>query len=130
MLAVVFTVSTGMGFVEHSCQMKGEKAISFSKTKSCCDSKKACHKATPEEQTNIKKSPCCQDKTVYVHIDFANYAQKINKFVNNTLATLVHNLVTVVKSFLHKEETACHYTNTSPPQTGRDTLTKKCTLQI
>ncbi len=129
MLGVIFTVSTGMGFVEHSCQMKTEKVIAFAKKKSCCDSKKSCHKGTSSSRTTVKKSACCEDKTVYVHVDLASYSQKIQKFLSHAFTAIVQHFLVLIRPFQNKQE-ACEYTNTSPPQTGRDTLIQKRTLQI
>ncbi|MDJ1494698.1 hypothetical protein QNI19_17300 [Cytophagaceae bacterium DM2B3-1] len=130
MLGVIFTVSTGMGFIEHSCQMKEEKVIVLSKKKSCCSAKTSCEQPTSQSQTTFKKPACCEDKTVYLHIDLAGYSQKLTKFISLAFTAVVQNFFTLVHKLVINEEEACGYTNTSPPQTGRDTLTKKRTLQI
>lgn len=127
MLGVIFTVSTGMGFVEHSCQMTDDTAIVFSKKKSCCAAKKA--KSTCSQAT-FKKSSCCEDKNIYVHIDMAGYSHKIQKFLSSTFIAAIHNFFTWATTLWIPKEETCQYGNSSPPKTGRETLTKKRTLQI
>jgi hypothetical protein len=128
MLGVIFTVSTGMGFIEHSCQFKDEKAIVFSKKQSCCAKKVTSQAAS--SGTTVKKSACCEDKNIYVHVDLAGYSQKIQKFISNVFIAITHKVFIWTQAIWFSKEEACQYTNCSPPQTGRDTLTKKSTLQI
>ena len=128
MLGVIFTVSTGMGFIEHSCQFKDEKAIVFSKKKTCCAARKSTDQTS--SRTTVKKTACCEDKNIYVHIDLAGYSQKIQKFISNVFVAVTHKVFIWTNAVFFSKEEACQYTNCSPPQTGRDTLTKKRTLQI
>ena len=130
MLSVVFTVSTGMGFVEHTCLMKDQRTVAFEKKKGCCANKNTCdHKKAQSRQT-VSKQPCCEDKTVYVHVDFEAFGQKA-KYVFATLAaTLVQRLVAFVQSLANSDETALQSGDSSPPVSGRDLLVRKSTFQI
>jgi hypothetical protein len=130
MLAVVFTVSTGMGFVEHTCLMKDQRTVALEKRKGCCADKKACDHKQAQDQQTVSKKPCCEDRTVYVHVDFEAFGQKV-KYVFATLAaTLVQHFVAFVQSFANTDEAAFQSGNSSPPLSGRDLLVRKSTFQI
>ncbi len=128
MLGVIFTVSTGMGFIEHSCQFKDEKAIVFSKKKNCCAAKKSSSEAS--STTTLKKTACCEDKNIYIHVDLAGYSQKLQKFLSHSFTAVISKVLIWVYQVPVTKEEACQYGNSSPPKTGRETLAKKRTLQI
>ncbi len=129
LLAVVVTFNTGMGFVEHSCLAEDEITISLQK-KSCCSNKKSCIHPIQTPQTTLKKAACCEDKTIYVHVDFTGYAQKIGKFFTGAYVTTIQYVTHFIESFLRRAKIVFHYTNSSPPLSGRDILTQNCTLLV
>ena len=130
MLATALTFSTGMGLVQHTCLMKDETTVSLTKRKSCCAEKKDCLHTTKASQTAVKKPVCCADETLYIQVDFAGFGQKLTHLLGDACTALSQVFYNFVRAFADPGKTAFHYTNSSPPLSGRDRLAAHCTYLI
>jgi len=133
LLLVIPVAGNGMGLVEHSCLMNDSTTLSFEKKKGCCErkAKKDCHQTTSTQQSaKWQKTPCCQDQTLVVHIDFAGFSQKLTTFLADLSTTISQTFVTLVRSFVLQKEATLQHSNSSPPLSGRDILTRHCTYRI
>ncbi len=130
MIGVVLTFNTGMGLVEHTCLMSGKKTISDKHRKGCCSKKPVRTPAEQEEEATIKADNCCEVDTHYIQVDFVSLQEKFSKLFANLYFIIAEKLVDVFNALLEKSETACSYTNSSPPLAGRTLLAKHCTLIV
>jgi hypothetical protein len=129
MLGVIITLNTGMGLVEHTCLMSGKKSLSAHSQKSCC-SKKSTQAVTSAGAATVKADNCCEVNTHYIQVDFVSIQEKISKVFSSFCFFVAEKLVNVFNLLIEKSETACSYTNSSPPVAGRTLLTKYCTLVV
>lgn len=129
MIGVVLTLNTGMGFVEHTCFMSGKKSLSAESRKGCC-SKKSVQATTTAGAATIKADDCCEVNTHYIQVDFVSLQEKFSKLFSSLCFFVAEKLVNVFGLLVEKSESACSYTNTSPPVAGRTLLTMHCTLVV
>ena len=130
MLATALTFSTGMGLVQHTCLMKDETTVSLTEKKGCCTEKKDCPHNTKASQTAVKKPVCCADETLYIQVDFAGFGQNLTHLLGDACTALSQVFYNFVRAFADPGKTAFHYTNSSPPLSGRDRLAAHCTYLI
>jgi hypothetical protein len=130
MIGVVLTLSTGMGLVEHTCLMSGKKATSAEHRKGCCAKKPAKAASHAGNEATVKADNCCEVETQYIHIDFVSFQEKFAKLFANLYAMVAGKLVDVFNALASKSDTACSYTNSSPPLAGRTLLARHCILNV
>lgn len=128
MIGVVLTLNTGMGLVEHTCFVSGKKSISTDQHQGCCAKKSKAPVSKP--QVTVQKDKCCELNTAYLHIDFVSLSDSVSKFFSHLYFTIADSVVHVFNALVQKSETACSYTNSSPPESGRSLLLKHCTLRV
>lgn len=80
--------STGLAIYEHICSKNGTSYSLFVKPQSCCSKKKTkscsaagCAQHKTGHDTNIKKKPCCEDKTHFkkLNLTATEYSKLILK---------------------------------------------------
>ncbi|WP_234737034.1 hypothetical protein [Tellurirhabdus bombi] len=78
MACIVLITSTGFGFIEHSCLMRGKKMYLAVQKDSCkgCPSEKG--HSFPIDKPIIKKTDCCQE---HQHFKNVNYTSSISHLV-------------------------------------------------
>jgi hypothetical protein len=130
MIGVVLTLSTGMGLVEHTCLMSGKKATSTEHRKGCCAKKSTKAASHAKDGATVKADNCCEVETQYIHIDFVSFQEKFAKLLANLYVMIAEKLVNVFNALVDKSDTACSYTNSSPPLAGRVLLAKHCILNV
>lgn len=130
MIGVVLTLSTGMGLVEHTCLMSGKKTSSTEHRKGCCAKKVAKAAAQSKDGATVKADNCCEVETQYIHVDFVSFGEKLAKAFAGLYAMIAERLVDVFNALVDKSDTACSYTNSSPPLAGRTLLAKHCILNV
>jgi hypothetical protein len=130
MIGVVLTLSTGMGLVEHTCLMSGKKATSTEHRKGCCAKKTPKAASHAGNEVTVKADNCCEVETQYIHIDFVSFQEKFTKLFANLYAMVAGKLVDVFNALASKSDTACSYTNSSPPLAGRTLLARHCILNV
>lgn len=130
MIGVVLTFNTGMGLVEHTCLMSGKKTMSDEHRKGCCSKKSAQSASAMGEEATLKADNCCEVDTHYIQVDFVSLQEKFSKLFAYLYFIVAEKLVNVFNALLDKSETACSYTNSSPPLAGRTLLAKHCTLLV
>jgi hypothetical protein len=130
MIGVVLTLSTGMGLVEHTCLMSGKKTASAEHRKGCCAKKSTKAASHAGDEATIKADNCCEVETQYIHVDFVSFQEKFAKLFANLYAMVAEKLVDVFNALVGKSDTACSYTNSSPPLAGRALLTRHCILNV
>lgn len=119
----VLFASTGFSMYEHFCKIKGAKTYSLSTPKkSCCSAKKL--NAEQTKKSTLKRAKCCSDQVSHYKIN-TNAAQSLK--INVQIPALAWMSSPIFDySFTHNRETLSfnilHYSNTSPPISGRDRL--------
>ena len=130
MIGVVLTLSTGMGLVEHTCLMSGKKNTSSEHRQGCCAKKSTKATSQAEGGATIKADNCCEVETQYIRVDFISFQQKFTKLLSHLYVVFAEQLMDVFNALISKSDTACSYTNSSPPLAGRTLLTKHCILVV
>ena len=130
MIGVVLTLSTGMGLAEHTCLMSGKKTAATEHRKGCCAKKPAKATSHAGNEATVKADNCCEVETQYIHIDFVSFQEKFAKLFANLYAMVAGKLVDVFNALASKSDTACSYTNSSPPLAGRTLLARHCILNV
>jgi hypothetical protein len=130
MIGVVLTLSTGMGLVEHTCLMSGKKASFTEHRKGCCAKKTGKAASRAGNGATVKADNCCEVETQYIHVDFVSFQEKFAKLFAGLYAMVAEKLVHVFNALVEKSDTACSYTDSSPPLAGRTLLTRHCILNV
>lgn len=130
MIGVVLTFNTGMGLVEHTCLMNGKKAMATERRAGCCAKKSTAAATGQHESATLQADDCCEVETHYIQVDFVSLQEKFSKLFANLYFIVAEKLVDVFNALLNKSETACSYTNSSPPLAGRTLLANYCTLIV
>ncbi len=130
MIGVVLTLSTGMGLVEHTCLMSGKKTAAAEHRKGCCAKKSTKTASRAGDEATVKADNCCEVETQYLHVDFVSFQEKFAKLFAGLYAMVAEKLVHVFNALVSKSDTACSYTNSSPPLAGRTLLARHCILNV
>lgn len=105
MAFLILLSSTGFGFIEHACMMRGksvkfvsEEQASFSKTKktisSCCAKSKALKES---KGTFFKKTDCCKESQSLKKV---NVVSSISQMLSKSLKAMADGILWSVKSFI------------------------------
>ena len=135
MAVVVLLSSTGFGFVEHSCIVKGKTTSLHKKGDLCCTVKDAKHFPLNNKNAVVKKSSCCTEEEKYENVEYSSSAsQLVAKFTQNTLdwvKATVHEMVKIVIETIFKSQDSSLANTTSPPKPeGREIITAKQSFLI
>lgn len=98
MACILLMSSTGFGLVERSCQMRGKTVylnLKEAEAKRCAADQKLLSERS--DKVLISKSPCCQDETVYEHVDVtSSLTQLVAKFLQTITHTIIAGLGSVM----------------------------------
>lgn len=125
----LLTSSVGVSIFEHICQKNGTTVAFFFKSNSCCtQKKKKCCSASKAslcatkdvaiKGQNIKKKPCCEDKTHYKKLN--TNASEIAKVIFSDIQPVFYNPIVGVSYDLNdmvkeNEKTLRFYLYKPPP---------------
>lgn len=103
MALLVLLSSTGFGFIEHECMMRGKSlqlltekkaGDSTKKVSSCCAKSKAQKEA---KGTFFKKTACCKESQKFEKVDVPSQTSQIQaKFVKNLFAGIIWSATSFV----------------------------------
>ncbi len=119
----VLFASTGFAMYEHFCKIKGSTTYSLSTPKkSCCSVKNSSSKHS--KKSILRRVKCCSDQVTHYKIS-PNASQGVKTdfqtpslaWVNTPIPTYSYAYTTENISF-----NTLHYSNSSPPLSGRDRL--------
>lgn len=128
MAVVVLLSSTGFGFVEHSCVVKG-KSISLHKNGDlCCAAKNTKHTPLNSKHALVKKSACCTEEEKYENIEYSSsVSQLVAKFTQSSLdwfkATFNDLLKTIIETIFDSQSSSLARSTSPPTPEGRDIVT-------
>lgn len=127
----VLFASTGFAMYEHYCKIKGAKIYSLSiPKKTCCSFKKSNKEYS--KKTILKRGKCCSDKVSHYKIS-PNASQSIKVKCNFELQPYFPTSSFVYAFERIKEAISfntLHYSNSSPPLSGRDILVRNQSFLI
>ncbi|RYU92843.1 HYC_CC_PP family protein [Emticicia agri] len=136
MAVVVLLSSTGFGFVEHSCIVKGKTTSFHKKGDLCCSVNEAKHFPLNNKNAIVKKSSCCTEEEKYENVEYSSsVSQLVAKFTQSSLdwfkATLHEMVKTIIETIFKSQSSSLASSNTSPPNTdGRQIITAKQSFLI
>ncbi|WP_116985373.1 HYC_CC_PP family protein [Emticicia sp. C21] len=135
MAVVVLLSSTGFGFVEHSCIVKGKTTSLHKKGDLCCAVKDKKHFPLNNKNAVVKKSSCCTEEEKYENVEYSSSAsQLVAKFTQSTLdwfKATVHEMVKTIIETIFNSQSSSLANTTSPPQhNGREIITAKQSFLI
>ncbi|GAB3508154.1 HYC_CC_PP family protein [Emticicia fontis] len=135
MAVVVLLSSTGFGFVEHSCIVKGKTTSLHKKGDLCCVIKDGKHFPLNNKNAVIKKTSCCTEEEKYENVEYSSSAsQLVAKFTQSTLdwfKATVHEMVKTIIETIFKSQNSSLATTTSPPDlNGRAIIITKQSFLI
>jgi len=128
MAVVVLLSSTGFGFVEHSCIVKG-KSISLHKSGDlCCAAKNSKHAPLNSKHAIVKKSVCCTEEEKYENIEYSSsVSQLVAKFTQSSLdwfkATFSDLIKTIIEIIFDSQNSSLARSTSPPTPEGRDIIT-------
>ncbi|MBA4849896.1 HYC_CC_PP family protein [Emticicia sp. BO119] len=128
MAVIVLLSSTGFGFVEHSCIVKGKSTSLHKKGDLCCTTKDARHFPLNHKNATIKKSSCCTEEEKYENVEYSSSAsQLVAKFTQSTLdwfKATIHEMVKTIIETIFDSQSSSLANSASPPEPdGRDIIT-------
>lgn len=135
MAVVVLLSSTGFGFVEHSCIVKGKTTSLHKKGDLCCTVKDTKHFPLNNKNAVVKKSSCCTEEEKYENVEYSSSAsQLVAKFTQSTLdwfKATVHEMVKTIIETIFNSQSSSLANSSSPPQlNGREIITAKQSFLI
>jgi hypothetical protein len=135
MAVIVLLSSTGFGFVEHSCIVKGKSTSLHKKGDLCCTVKDTKHFPLNHKNAVVKKSSCCTEEEKYENVEYSSSAsQLVAKFTQNTLdwfKATVHEMVKTIIETIFKSQSSSLANTASPPSlNGREIITAKQSFLI
>jgi hypothetical protein len=99
MAVIVLLSSTGFGFVEHSCTVRGKQTSLHKNASACCGKNQ--QQSTNHQKTTIKKTKCCSEDEKYENVEYSSSAsQLVVKFTQNTLDWVKTTLITFVQTIV------------------------------
>lgn len=133
MACIVLLSSTGIGLIEHTCQMRGKKvSVALPReTKSGCSVHSKKTFAVSKNASIgpvIKRTDCCKEEQRYENVDFSSsITQLVAKFLKSIADTAQAGLVTVISWLLQEllptdPDSAAIRVAAPPLPSGRDLL--------
>lgn len=135
MAVVVLLSSTGFGFVEHSCIVKGKTTSLHKKGDLCCKVKDSKHFPLNNKNAVVKKSSCCTEEEKYENVEYSSSAsQLVAKFTQTTLdwfkATIHEMVKTIIETIFNSQSSSLANSASPPKLNGREIITAKQSFLI
>ncbi len=135
MAVVVLLSSTGFGFVEHSCIVKGRSKSLHKKGELCCASKDTKRFPLSSKDATLKKASCCTEEEKYENVEYSSsVSQLVAKFTQNALdwfKSTVRELVrTIIETIFESQQSSLALTASPPAHDGREIITAKQSFLI
>ncbi|WP_101727793.1 HYC_CC_PP family protein [Emticicia sp. TH156] len=125
MAVVVLLSSTGFGFVEHSCIVKGKSVSLHKNGELCCAAKNAKSALTDNKGVIVKKSACCTEEEKYENVEYSSsVSQLVAKFTQSSIdwlkATFTELFKTIIETIFESQESSLAQSSSPNPLVGRD----------
>lgn len=93
MAFVVLTASTGFGFIEHSCMMRGKSLQLAAVSKACKGCPVSKKESTDSKTPVIKKTDCCKEDASFEKVDVVSSASQLVAKILKSMADAVVSAV-------------------------------------
>ncbi|WP_259017105.1 HYC_CC_PP family protein [Emticicia fluvialis] len=125
MAVVVLLSSTGFGFVEHSCIVKGKSVSLHKNGEFCCAAKNAKTALPANKGAIVKKSACCTEEEKYENVEYSSsVSQLVAKFTQSSIdwlkATFTELFKTIIETIFESQESSLAQSSSPNPLVGRD----------
>ncbi|MFD2521890.1 HYC_CC_PP family protein [Emticicia soli] len=135
MAVVVLLSSTGFGFVEHSCIVKGKSISLHKKGDLCCTAKETKHFPLNSKHEVLKKSACCSEEDKYENVEYSSsVSQLVAKFTQSSVdwlkATFSEIVKTIIETIFESQSSSLANSTAPPLHDGREIITAKQSLLI
>lgn len=135
MAVVVLLSSTGFGFVEHSCIVKGKTVSLHKKGDLCCSAKDKKHFPLNNKNAIVKKSSCCTEEEKYENVEYSSsVSQLVAKFTQSSIdwfKSTIHEMVkTIIETILDNQNSSLASSASPPMQDGRQIITENQSFLI